>query len=108
VLVSAACLTLFSIRPPQEITFTIETHGIKIGSDEYDWKSIRGFTIKKQKPNEPYAKLLVMTSRYFLPVFAIPLPPELMTEVRESLLRVIPALEIQESPSMLFMEKMGF
>jgi hypothetical protein len=108
VLISGACLILFTIRPPQEIKFSIETQGIMMGRDLYAWANVRGFTIKKKKVGEPYAKLLVMTSRYFLPVFTIPLPEELLTTVRETLLKVTPSIEIEESPSMQFMEKMGF
>ncbi len=108
ILVSGACLFLFTIRPPQEITFKIESEKISIGRDSYEWGNIRGFTIKKKKNGELYAKLLIKTSRYFLPVFTIPMPEELTDEVRTALLKVSTPIELEESPSMQFMEKIGF
>ncbi len=108
ILVSGGCLFLFTIRPPQELTFTIESQGLSIGSDFYEWQNIKGFTIKKKKKAEPYAKLLIKTSRYFLPIFTIPLPEELVEKVREVLLKVSTPIELEESPSMQFMERMGF
>jgi hypothetical protein len=108
ILISGACLFLFTIRPPEEVIFTIESQGIHIGRDMYEWENIHGFTIKKRKRDEPYAKLLIKTSRYFLPVFTIPLPAELVDEAREALLKATTLIELDESPSMQFMEKMGF
>lgn len=104
ILVAGASLVLFTIRPPQEMSYVIQTEGLSINKDLHTWKSIKGFAIKK---NKPYAKLLVQTNKYFLPVFTIPLPQELLEEVRESLTKVIPAIELEESRSMQFMEKIG-
>lgn len=93
------------MRTPQEIEFKIETKGLSMGRDNHNWKEIKGFTILR---DEPYAKLLVETSKKFLPIYTIPLPPELVDQTKETLLRVIPSIELHESPSMKFMEKLGF
>lgn len=105
VLVSGATLILFSIRHPHEITFSVETKGLTMGKTTYPWKDIKGFHIKKENSK---SVLIIELIKYFLPVYTIPLPIELVDSVRESLLKVIPYKELEESKSMKFMEKLGF
>ena len=105
ILVGAASLILFSIRHPQDITFTIETSGLSLGKDKYEWKKIKGFNIKKENN---YTVLLIEIDKYLLPVYTIPLTAELVDKVRENLLKIIPNIELEESKSMKFMEKLGF
>lgn len=104
-LISGASLILFSIRHPQEVIFSIETTGLTMGKDKYIWKDIKGFNIKKENG---YAVLLVELNKYFLPVYTIPLPIDKIPDVKESLLKIIPNIELEESKSMKFMEKLGF
>ncbi len=105
ILISGACLIMFTIREPEEINFSIKTEGLMVGKDKHEWKSIKGFNIKS---GEPYGKLLIETSKYFLPVYTIPIPSSLIDKAKESLLKVIPNIEIMESGSMAFAEKIGF
>ncbi len=105
VLISGATLILFSIRHPEDIMFSIETSGLTMGKDKYEWKVVKGFNIKKENDE---AKLLVELDKYLLPIYTIPLPFELAGEVKESLLKFIPNTELEESKSMKFMEKIGF
>ena len=105
IFISACTLIMFSIRPPLDITFKIETSGISLDKDKYDWKKIKGFHIKR---GDDYTALLIEINKYFLPVYTIPLPSELYDKVRENLLKVIPNIELEESKSMKFVEKIGF
>lgn len=105
ILVSAASLILFSIRHPQDIPFIIETSGLSLGKDKYEWKKIKGFNIKKETGE---AILLIEINKYLLPVYTIPLPLNIADQVRDSLLKVTPNIELEESKSMKFMEKLGF
>ena len=43
IFISGCALILFSIRPPEEINFLIETEGFSLGKDKYEWKKINGF-----------------------------------------------------------------
>ncbi len=105
ILISGACLILFTLRHPQEITFSVKTEGLTIGKDSYEWKTIKGFHIKRGNPD---GKLLILTSKHFLPIYTIPLPENLIQEVGDSLLKIIPNIDLEESRSVLFMEKIGF
>jgi len=106
IVISAISLIFISIREPQEITFSIDTKGIKMGRSSYAWKEIKSFNIKSE---ENYNKLFIETDKRFLPVYTINIPKYIIEDLKNSLLKVIPAnSEIKESPSMQFMEKLGF
>ena len=105
-LTAGASLILFTLRNPQEIKFTIETEGLTFGRTTFNWEDIKGFNIKK---GSPHAKLLLETKKYFLPIYTIPMPENMKEEVKESLSKKLPVIEtLNESPSMQFMEKLGF
>jgi len=105
ILISGASLVLFSVRRPQDITYKIETGGLTLGKDYYEWKKIKGFHVKKK---EDAAVLLIEIDKYMLPVYTLPLPIELIQNTKESLAKIIPDIELEESKSMKFMEKLGF
>lgn len=105
VLIAGASLIMFTVREPGQMNFSIKTEGLIVGKDKYEWKNIKGFNIIK---GDPYGKLLIETSKYFLPVYAIPLPTSITEEAKIELSKVIPKLEIKESPSMAFAERIGF
>lgn len=106
-LISGCCLIMFTLRHPQDVTYIIETKGLSMGKDLYEWKGIKSFNIKKSDSNI-YDKLLIETSKYFLPIYTIPLPKEKEEEIKETLLKIISRSEIDESKSMAFAEKLGF
>jgi len=105
--VAGGCLIMFTMRTPMEVTYTIETKGLSMGKDLYTWKKLKSFNIQKVEDDVNH-KLLIETSKYFLPIYTIPLPKELEAQVKENLLKIIPRSEIHESPSMVFMEKIGY
>lgn len=105
IIISGACLILFTIRKPKEIEFSIKSDGFSIGKEEHLWKDIKGFNIKK---GSPYNKLLILTSKKFLPIYTIPFPTDKTEELWEALNKVSKNIELEESHSVLFMEKIGF
>jgi hypothetical protein len=105
VFIAGGTLVLFSVRHPQEVHFVIETNGITLGKDKYPWKRVKGFHIKKE---EDYAVLLIELDKYLLPIYTIPLPIDQIPQVKESLLKILPNIDLDESKSMKFMEKLGF
>lgn len=107
ILLSGFCLVMFTMRPPQEVTFIIETKGLTMGRELHEWKKIKSFNINKKITGD-YSKLLIETSKHFLPIYTLPFPKELENNIKENLLKVIPRSEIHESQSMAFAEKLGF
>ncbi|MEI7689055.1 MAG: hypothetical protein WCI91_02605 [Candidatus Nomurabacteria bacterium] len=105
IFISGACLILFSIRPPENVNFSIENEGLTLGKDKYDWKKIKFFNVKKEKGE---ALLLIEIDKYLLPVYTIPLPLDKADQVKSSLLKILQTKELEESKSMIFMEKLGF
>ena len=107
ILISGGCLIMFTMRPPQEIDFSIKTEGLTMGKDLYPWKNIKAFDIKN-KESDVFGKLMVETHKHLLPVYTIPFPKEKEIQIKESLLKVTTRKEIEESKTMVFMEKIGF
>ncbi len=105
ILLSGASLIMTGIHHPLEVEFEISTAGLRINKDTYSYKKIKGY---KMTRGSPYAKLLVETDKYFIPVLTIPVPEEYAQEVNDELMKVLPLLELEESASMIFMEKLGF
>jgi hypothetical protein len=105
--VSGASLIMFTLRHPQDANFIIETKGLTMGKDFHTWKSIKSFNVKNNEA-DPFGKLLIETSKKFLPIYTIPFPKELESEIKETLLKVLSRTEIDESKSMVFAEKLGF
>lgn len=107
IFISGACLILFTVRPPEEIKYTIETKGLTMGTDLFPWKNIKSFNVKNNE-SDVFAKLLVQTHKHFLPIYTIPLPKDLVGQVKENLIKVTTRVELNESGTMVFMEKIGF
>jgi len=107
IFISGATLIMFTMREPQETTFIIENSGVTLGRELHEWNGIKSFNIKNNE-KDIYAKLLIETTKHFLPIYTLPLPKDKVEETKETLLKVIPRSEIEESQSMLFMEKLGF
>lgn len=105
ILIAGATLLLVNIRHPEQVDYSIESSGLTMGKDKYEWARIKGFDIKK---GEDISKLLIETNKHFLPVYTIPIPNDLVPEVKESLQKIIPLIELNESQSLIFMEKLGF
>jgi hypothetical protein len=105
ILVSGGCLIFFGVRHPHEVTFTITADGINIAGKEYAYRNLKGFAIKE---HSPWSKLLILTDGKFLPVHSLPIPEESNSEVYSILIQFIPELPLEESPSVIFMEKLGF
>ncbi len=104
VIISGATLALFSLRHPPKIIFSIETEGLFMGKYKYLWGKIKGFDIKKR---DGQYKLLIEIDKYFLPVYTIPIPNEIVEETKTTLLKIVPRINLKESESMLFVEKLG-
>ena len=105
VILAGASLIMFTVREPGQMNFSIKTEGLGVGKEKYEWKNIKGFNIIK---GEVYGKLLIETSKYFLPVYAIPFPISMEEQIKTELSKVIQKIEIKESASMAFAEKIGF
>ncbi|ETB64150.1 TPA: hypothetical protein DIC38_00470 [Candidatus Nomurabacteria bacterium] len=105
ILVSGGTMILFAIRAPQEIYFSIDNKGMTMGRDFFEWGKINGFTIKKK---ENGSVLLIELKRKILPHYTVPIKDIQVEELRENLEKVLPILELKESNSVLFAEKIGF
>lgn len=109
IFIGIACLIYFNARTPRELTISISNRGIRIEQELYVYQNIRNFWIEPQPRSDGRYHLILLTRRFFMPAFSIPLPQELDAgEVRNFLLEYIEEKEIIENPAYEFMEKIGF
>lgn len=104
IIVAGGCLIMFTFKKPENIEFAIDNDGLHIGKDMYPWKNIKSFDVKE---GMPFGKLMVETSRKFLPIFTIPLPSDISNQVEDEFEKIAERKEIAESQSMAFAEKIG-
>ncbi len=105
IFISGGCLLMFSIREPGTVRFMIANDGLMMGKNKYPWKNIKGFNIL---PGDVESKLMIETTRYFLPIYTITLPASLTNQVRESIAKFVPQIQLRESNSMILADKLGF
>ncbi|MEA3399404.1 MAG: hypothetical protein U9R00_02745 [Patescibacteria group bacterium] len=105
ILLAGTVLIMFSVRKPQEVEFEINDKEIKVGDKMYFYQKITGFTIEE---DEPYNKLIIETTRNFIPVQIIPVPIDISPQIKEELLKIITEKNLKEPRAVQFMEKLGF
>ncbi len=103
ILMGGAVMIMMYASPAVEIPFEINNDGIKVGTTMHYYKSLNGFTVK----NAPKEILMIETKSYFLPVITIPIPEHSANSIRVTLSNVLTELDLQESRSMQFAEKIG-
>lgn len=103
ILMGGVVMIMTYSQPAVEISFEINTDGIKVGNTMHLYTSLNGFTVK----NKPKEILMIETKNYFLPVITIPLQEHSANSVRVALSQVLTELDLQESRSMQFAEKIG-
>lgn len=103
ILMGGIVMIMLYSEPAVEIPFEINSEGIKVGNTMHLYKNINGFTVK----NKPKEILMIETRTYFLPVITIPIPEDSANSIRATLSSVLNELELQESRSMQFAEKLG-
>lgn len=104
IFLSAVVLIMLSIRAPREIGFEINSDGILIETTFYPYKKIKGFTIED---GSPFSKLIIERDKNFLPIHTIPIPKELSQQIKDSLIKIIPMIDIHEQQVIQFAEKIG-
>jgi len=104
ILLSATVLIMFRVRVPKDISYEINSDGLKMQSKLIPFKKVKGFTIKDEYPN---AKLLIEINTNFLPIQSIPIPQELARKIDTELKKIIPVLELNESQLIQFADKLG-
>ncbi len=104
---SGFSLILFSIKRPEGALYKIETKGLTHRGVFYEWQFLKSFNIKNVE-EKPYFKLLIETSKKFLPVLVILVPEEMEDKIEDNLSKVIKRSKIDETGSVVFMDKIGF
>jgi hypothetical protein len=103
ILISGVAIIMLYSQPSVEINFEINNEGVKVGNSLYLYKNLNGFAVK----DTPREILLIETRDYFLPVITIPLQENSANTIRATLSDALEEMELKESRSMQFAERIG-
>ncbi|MFA6397619.1 MAG: hypothetical protein WDK96_02100 [Candidatus Paceibacterota bacterium] len=108
IVLASTALAFFGSKPPEIITIKIDRKGIKIQDLLYSYKNIKSFWVNKSED-----KLILDSSRAFMPIMVIPTKDINGVEIEEDelrdfLLQFLKEEETKEPMSQKFMDYLGF
>lgn len=107
IFVSGISLIMFSSKQPRTFEFKIDNKGLRANREDFVWKNIKSFNVKEADEGE-YDKLLIETTKSFIPIYTFLIPKDLSETVRQEVVKLVPNSEIDESRTTQFAEKIGF
>ncbi len=108
IFISGISLIMFTVKEPRIFEFTLDHKGLRVGKEDFSWKDLKSFNIKEESEEREFDKLLIETTRNFLPVYTLFAPKETVFFIKKEFLKKIPQSEIDESKTTQFAEKIGF
>ena len=103
VFISGATLALVSFKTPRDVKFELNSRGIVVEDKLYPFGTLEAFGID----HEPTPKLLVRSKKAVMPLLAIPLPDELVEDVRDFLELRLDEEELREPLLQKLVEHFG-
>lgn len=107
IFVSGISLIMFSSKQPRTFEFKIDNKGLRANREDFVWKNIKSFNVKEADEGE-YDKLLIETTKSFIPIYTFLIPKDLSETIRQEVVKLVPNSEIDESRTTQFAEKIGF
>lgn len=108
ILIGVGTLTYLTFRKPELVTVEISKSGVRIRNDLYSYRTLKAFWIEQNPPAGHDTHLLLLTTRFYSPVLAVPIDDVAPEVIREALLPHLEEKEMQENPSHHFIEMLGF
>ncbi|NCU28549.1 MAG: hypothetical protein EOM85_02670 [Candidatus Moranbacteria bacterium] len=105
--VSGICLIMFTVKMPRIFEFTMDSKGIKVDREMFEWKQIKSFNLKELEDGE-YNKLIIETTKHFLPIYGFFVPKNISAQIKTEISKASTESEIEESRTVQFAEKIGF
>ena len=96
---------LFGAREPEMVNFEITKRGLKAKNNLYPFNSLESFAVRD---HETPHKLMIESSRLFLPHIVMPLGDTDPEKVRAILSRFLPEVPFEESLIDELAERLGF
>ncbi len=78
ILVAAFAVALLAAKPPAQHSFALTKKGVAVGTKLYPWSTLESFWIDEAQ--DP-PKLLLKSSRFFMPLIVIPLADDMDPDV---------------------------
>lgn len=72
IILSGAVLSLFALKKPEMVHYVIDEEGLKVRSNLYKFDTIQAFWMETRGRST----LFIKSGRVFLPMIAVPVPPD--------------------------------
>jgi hypothetical protein len=107
IFISGVSLIMFTVKQPRIFKFTMDSKGIKVDNEKFQWENLKSFNIKEVDTGD-FNKLMIETNKSFLPIYTFLIPKEKMGIIKKEVIKIIKKSEIDESRTIQFAEKIGF
>ncbi len=105
-IIATITFLLMAAKRPSEVSVRVKKNGIQVGDTLFPYQMLDGFSIIEYTPEK---RLLLRSSRTFMPLIVVHIADDVDTEELHDLLtRYLPEQELHESIPQLLMERLGF
>jgi hypothetical protein len=106
--IGVGALLYMTIRKPDVVDVTISNAGVTLRQELFPYRKLKAFWIEEEPQHTGDRHLLIMTSRVYAPLMAVPLGDIAPEMIRQALISHIPEQEMHENVSHHFLEMLGF
>lgn len=106
ILIGAFTVALFAAKRPHLVHFEIQKRGVVIDETVYPYKTLESFWIDEDEYG--HHSLLLKSQRFVMPHIVIPLPEDLVEDIRSVLLTKLEEEEMEEPVFHRLLEFFGF
>ena len=104
-ILGGALLGFFAIKPPDTVSYELNTKGLKVHNRLYPYENIGAFFVQREvKP-----MLFIKSERFFMPIISMPIDWEHLDAIHQIFVsQNIPEEEMKEHLSEKIMDALGF
>jgi hypothetical protein len=104
-ILGGALLGLFAVKPPDMISYELNSKGLKVRNRLYPYENIGAFFVQREiKP-----MLFIKSERFFMPIISMPIEERDVETIHEIFIsQNIPEEEMKEHLSEKIMDVLGF
>lgn len=108
IFLGVATLVYLSVRGPETVTIVITNKGIRVRSEFYTYRALKAYWVEEEPQPNGDRHLLLLTSRLYLPMLALPLGDVAPETIRRAIAEHLKEEEMHENPSHNFLDILGF
>lgn len=106
ILIAGTTVGFIANQEPKTIPFAVSTRGLRMGNTLYPYSTLECFYLDEDHPMGP--QLLARSTKLFMPLIIMPVPPEYLEEIETILETRLPEEHLEEPLANKLLEIFGF